>query len=210
MKNILCFGDSNTWGYNPDTKDRYPWGIRWTSKLQEKFDESRVRIIEEGLCGRTTVFDDISRPNRKGVNTLKEIFDKTVDIDSVILMLGTNDCKTYYGNSEEEIANGVEECLDIILQHVSKDKVLLISPIHLGEEVWKDEFDPEFNKNSVLVSKKLSKAFEKVARERNINFLAASEYANPSLSDQEHLDVSGHSKLADAIFESVSLNFKCA
>ena len=210
MKNILCFGDSNTWGYNPDTKERYPWGIRWTSKLQEKLYGDNINIIEQGLCGRTTIFEDKTRPNRKGVNTLKEIFSEKSKIDSVILMLGTNDCKTYYGNTEFDIAKGVEECLDTILKYVSPDKVLLISPITLGEDVWKDEFDPEFNRNSVEVSKHLKAAYEKVASERKVHFLAASEYVGPSKSDQEHLDVNGHSILAEAIFKSVETNWKCA
>ncbi|MDO4187502.1 MAG: GDSL-type esterase/lipase family protein [Lachnospiraceae bacterium] len=210
MKNILCFGDSNTWGYNPRTKERFPWGVRWTSRLQEKLDENNVHIIEQGLCGRTTVFEDETRPNRKGVNTLKEIFDETSDIDSVILMLGTNDCKTYYGNTANEIAKGVEECLDLVLQHISPENVLLISPIVLGDEVWKDEFDPEFNRNSVVVSKKLKEQYEKLAIEKNVHFLAASEFAVPSVSDQEHMDEVGHSMLADAILESVRHDLRCA
>ncbi len=210
MKNILCFGDSNTWGYNPDTKERYPWGIRWTSKLQEKLADSNIHIIEQGLCGRTTAFEDISRPNRNGVNALKEIFAKPAEIDSVILMLGTNDCKTYYGNSAGEIAYGVDQCLDQILQYVSPKQVLLVSPIQLGEEVWREEYDPEFNQNSVLVSKELKASFQNIAKKRNVHFLAASEYADPSRADQEHLDVDGHNKLAEAIFESVKQNWKCA
>lgn len=206
MKNILCFGDSNTWGYNPETKDRYPREIRWTGLLQDKFSKESVHIIEQGLCGRTTVFEDKTRPNRKGINTLKEIFDTEENIDSVVLMLGTNDCKTYYGNSEHEIADGVDACLDVILQHVLPKKILLISPITLGDNVWKKEFDPEFNNASVQVSKKLKKAYENVAKDRKVNFLAASEYAYPSEADQEHMDVLGHSSLADAIYESVKEN----
>ena len=66
MKQILCFGDSNTWGYNGENRERFPWGVRWTSLLQEKFAENRmdVRIIEEGLVGRTTVFEDPLRDSR--------------------------------------------------------------------------------------------------------------------------------------------------
>ena len=210
MENILCFGDSNTWGYNPNTKERYPWGIRWTSKLQDKFRKEDVHIIEQGLCGRTTVFEDRTRPDRNGVNTLKEIFKGENDIDSVILMLGTNDCKTYFGNTEKEIAEGVEECLDLVLKYIAPEKILLVSPIILGENVWKDEFDPEFNRNSVLVSKKLKLAYEQAAKKRNVHFLAASEYANPSDADQEHMDERGHSDLAEAIFNSVKSNWKCA
>ncbi|MCQ2519827.1 MAG: GDSL-type esterase/lipase family protein [Lachnospiraceae bacterium] len=204
MKNILCFGDSNTWGYNPHTRgSRFPEGVRWTSRLQEKLSNNDIHIIEQGLCGRTTVFEDRTRPNLKGISALRDIFDESIDIDSVILMLGTNDCKTYYGNTPDDIAKGIEECLDIVLKHVSPDNVLLVSPIALGEQVWRDEFDPEFNSNSVQVSKGLKAAYERLAREKSVHFLAASEYAGPSDSDQEHLDEQGHSKLANAIFENL-------
>lgn len=209
MENILCFGDSNTWGYNPVNGERYPWGIRWTSKLQEKLSAD-ARILEQGLCGRTTVFEDRTRPNRKGVNSLKEIFSEINNIDSVILMLGTNDCKTYYDNTEAEITKGVEACLDLVLRYVAPEKVLLVSPIELGEDVWRDEFDPEFNKKSVVVSRNLKASYEELAEKRSVRFLAASEYAKPSSADQEHMDENGHSDLADAIFDSIKTNWKCA
>ena len=50
MKQILCFGDSNTWGYDGESRTRLPWGVRWTSLLQEKLENKDVRVIEEGLC----------------------------------------------------------------------------------------------------------------------------------------------------------------
>ena len=211
MKNILCFGDSNTWGYNPELRgERYPWGIRWTSKLQEKLSSSEVHIIEQGLCGRTTVFEDISRPDRNGAATLETLFDIEKNIDSVILMLGTNDCKTYYGNSEKDIANGIDECLNLILKHVAPEQVLLVSPIQLGDDVWKDEFDPEFCATSVGVSKKLKDEYQKIAEEKSIHFLAASDYAKPSDADQEHMDANGHNNLAEAIYNCVNANWRCA
>ena len=49
MRQILCFGDSNTWGLSPETHDRFPWGVRWTSLLQEKVKWEEIRILEEGL-----------------------------------------------------------------------------------------------------------------------------------------------------------------
>ena len=48
MKQVLCFGDSNTWGYNPKTGDRFPWGVRWTSILQQNIEKDDIRVIEEG------------------------------------------------------------------------------------------------------------------------------------------------------------------
>ena len=199
MKKILCFGDSNTWGYNPETKDRYPAEIRWTGVLQHMLEKNEVSVIEQGLCGRTTVYEDSYRPNRKGDDTLKALMKKNQDVDYLILMLGTNDCKKNYHNSADEIADGIDACLDLILHYLKPEQVLLVSPIFLGENVWKKEFDPEFDQESVLVSRNLKKEYEKIARRRKVHFLAASEYADPSDADQEHMDTYGHLHLAQAI-----------
>ena len=63
MKQIVCFGDSNTYGYIPENGERYPWGVRWTSLLNEKLGYDKYHIEEEGLCGRTTIFEDPLRDN---------------------------------------------------------------------------------------------------------------------------------------------------
>lgn len=203
MKQILCFGDSNTWGFIPETKERYPEGIRWTSLLQEKFDERQIQILEEGLCGRTTVFEDQTRPGRKGIASLSRILKQYSSIDAAVLMLGTNDCKSCYHNSAKTIANGIEDCLELLTKYVPAQKILLVSPIWLGEEVWKEEYDPEFDRESVAVSKQLREEYAKVAGRRKVPFMAASDYVSASRADQEHLSVIGHRILAEAIFEKL-------
>ena len=85
MKQILCFGDSNTWGLIPKTNKRYEWGVRWTSLLNESLNDKKeggYRVIEEGLCGRTTVFDDPLRDGRNGVKILPTITTDTI-IDNI-------------------------------------------------------------------------------------------------------------------------------
>lgn len=177
MKTILCFGDSNTWGYNPLTKERFSKEIRWTGRLQAMLENRDINIIEDG----------------------------------VVLMLGTNDCKTYNNSTSEEIAGGIDQCLEVILNHVPAQNVLLVSPILLGENVWKEEYDPEFNKHSVTISKELKHAYEKVARRRKVRFLAASDYVIPSKEDQEHLNENGHSRLAEVIYDELrQMYLKCA
>ena len=96
MKQILCFGDSNTYGYKPDKSGRFSWGVRWTSILAEKFGRD-VNVIEEGLCGRTTIFDDVFRAGRNGSESFPAILESHTPLDLIIIMLGTNDCKTVYG-----------------------------------------------------------------------------------------------------------------
>ena len=44
--NILCFGDSNTYGYKPDGTGRFDTDTRWTSLLQKKLGADH-RVIEE-------------------------------------------------------------------------------------------------------------------------------------------------------------------
>ena len=96
MKQILCFGDSNTWGYDGESRERLPWGVRWTSLLQEKLNKEEYRVIEEGLCGRTTVFEDPLRDGRKGTALLPTLLETHAQVDVITLMLGTNDCKTVF------------------------------------------------------------------------------------------------------------------
>lgn len=133
-REILCFGDSNTYGLIPGTKERYKENIRWTGILQQKLKEKDCRIVEEGLCGRTTVFEDELRKNRKGSDLLPVLLESHAPIDQVVLMLGTNDCKSYYHASAEVIGLGVEKLIGQIRQAGEHIKILLVSPILLGEK----------------------------------------------------------------------------
>lgn len=201
MKEILCFGDSNTYGLIPKEGGRYDRNTRWTGILEKHLYEKEYRIIEEGLCGRTTIFEDELREGRRGADLLPTLLESHAPLDRIILMLGTNDCKTYYNASPELIGLGIEKLLQQIKSADEKIKVLLISPIALGEEVWKPEYDPEFNENSVRVSKKLKAVYRKLAEKYGCDFLAASDVAEPSSVDMEHLNQEGHRKLAEAVLE---------
>ena len=159
MQQVLCFGDSNTWGYNPENGERFPWGIRWTSILQQKLANKDIRIIEEGLCGRTTVFEDPLRQGRKGVSLFPTLLE-THKPENIVIMLGTNDCKTVFSASPDVIGKGIRRLLIQAKQYSADSRILLVSPIHLGEQVWKDEFDPEFSPESVEVSRKLTDVYK--------------------------------------------------
>ena len=200
MKQILCFGDSNTWGLDGETGKRFPWEERWTGILQEKLADRDIRIVEEGLCGRTTIFEDPLRLGRRGTELLPTLLE-THTPDAVVLMLGTNDCKTFYNASAEVIGLGVERLVEQIRKADKNIRILLISPIQLGEGVWEQGYDPEFNEKSVEVSKGLKAVYQKVAQKYGCDFLAASDVAEPSKEDREHLNEEGHKKLAEAVLE---------
>ena len=201
MKQILCFGDSNTFGLIPGTGNRYDWNIRWTGILDKNLREKGYRIIEEGLCGRTTVFDDSFREGRKGADILPTLLESHNPIDIVILMLGTNDCKTIYNATAETIGKGIQRLLQQIKQKSPQAKIILVSPIYLGQGVGEKGFDSEFDDSSVETSENLHKVYNRIADENEIYYLKASGYANPSPQDREHLDENGHRKLAEGLLD---------
>ncbi len=201
MKSILAFGDSNTWGLIPGTRRRYPWGIRWTSLLQECCKS--VQVIEEGLCGRTTVFEDEFRLGRKGLTSLPVILETHYPLDAAIIMLGTNDCKSAYKASARSIGKGLELCLDEIERAVPRERIVVISPMLLGNEVWKADRDPEFGERSVTICRALRDVYEGIAVRRKMAFLAASDYVTASLADDEHMDEVGHRVFASAVYEKL-------
>jgi lysophospholipase L1-like esterase len=195
MKEILCFGDSNTYGLIPGTKNRYGRDTRWTGLIEQQLYGKGCRIIEEGLCGRTTVFEDELREGRKGAAFLPTLLESHAPVDRVVLMLGTNDCKTYNHASADRIGKGIEKLIQQIRKADPAIDILLVSPIELGEDVWKPGFDPEF----VKVSKQLKQTYLKIAWKYGCDFLAASDVAKPSKADMEHMNEKGHKNLAKAI-----------
>lgn len=203
MKQILCFGDSNTYGLIPENGGRYVWEERWTGILNDAVAPKGYRVIEEGLCGRTTVFDDPFRPGRNGAKMLPIILETHAPVDVMIVMLGTNDCKPIYDASAKVIGKGITVLLEQIAQKIPTAKILLVSPIALGERVWEDAFDPEFNRTSVQTAKELAGVYREIAEEKKIYFLDASQYAAPGEADREHLDKIGHQQMAKAIYEAL-------
>lgn len=201
MITILAFGDSNTWGLIPGTKERFPWEKRWTGILQNKC--GAVRIIEEGLCGRTTVFEDAERPGRNGSTALPLILESQSPLDAAVVMLGTNDCKRIYSASADAIGNGIEICLDEIQKYIPANSILLISPILLGEDIWKADKDPEFDKRSVEICSRIKDVYKRIAEKRKIAFLSASDHVSADSLDSEHMNEEGHRILASVIYDKL-------
>ena len=200
MKEILCYGDSNTWGMIAGTEDRYPWGVRWPSILQEMLCPEEVRILEDGLAGRTTDMDDCNsnRPGRNGLACLPALLEAHRPLDGVVLMLGTNDCKVSYSRTAAEIAAGLEQCIETILQEIEPAKLLVIAPPLIGERVG--EFDSDFDKRSAELSRQLYPEFKKITDSKGLMLVNAADFAQPGTGDYLHLDEAGHKAVAEGIY----------
>lgn len=199
MKTILAFGDSNTWGLVPGSNPHVRYGddVRWTGILQKRLEDTRV--VEEGLCGRTTIFEDPYRPGRRALSVLSFILESQAPFDQVILMLGTNDCKSVYHSSPTEIAAGMEQCLVEVEKYLSPKDILLVSPVLLGEKVFEKDLD--FDRTSISICKELKSEYEKIAKRHGTKFLAASDVVKVDEADDEHLNETGHSIFANVIYD---------
>lgn len=198
--NILCFGDSNTFGTNP-SGGRWGRYTRWTGRLQQLLGEAYY-VIEEGFSGRTTVFDDPLVPGRNGRAALPYALTCHRPLDLVIIMLGTNDLKHHFSALPASIARGAGELVNMVQRYdygpFKAPQVLLVSPILVGEDVEHSiyvDYGPEAFENSKL----LAAQYEKVAKARGCHFFDAATVAAPSRIDQLHMDAESHEALAQAL-----------
>lgn len=90
MPTVVCYGDSNTWGYEPGTEARLDRETRWTGVLQRELGDD-VHVVEEGLNSRTTIFDDPTSAGRSGLAYLPIVLETHAPVDVLVLLLGTND-----------------------------------------------------------------------------------------------------------------------
>ena len=193
MKNILCFGDSNTWGYSPVDGTRYPLDIRWTGVLQKSLGAD-YRIIEEGLNGRTTFINEDERPFRSGSDVLQIILESHRPLDFVIIMLGTNDLKVEFNLSVEEIAQGAKTLCEMVLnsEYLADNipQILLVSPTQIGSTVIPDQ--EEFFNKARGQSLQFAEYYEKAAAELGVHFLDAAKIVKVSEVDGVHWDADQH------------------
>ena len=200
MINILCFGDSNTNGTNP-AGGRWPRDKRWTGILQRLLGEDYY-VIEEGCGGRTTVFEDYLEPDKNGRAHLRVALRSHRPLDLVVIMLGTNDMKRRFNLLPADIACGAAELGKLVESFdygagFPTPKVLLVSPIHLGEGIENSCFTG-FAPDSVDVSKALASYYEAQAAAHGWLYFDAATVAGPSIKDMLHMEAEDHLALARA------------
>lgn len=210
MKRILCFGDSNTWGYVPATAgERYGWETRWPGVLQQELG-SEYKVIEEALNGRTTVWDDPMSPGRNGSKHLPTVLETHTPIDLVIIALGVNDLKHHFHLNAIDIALGVATLAEIVAQsHAGRleasgirrsPDILLVAPAPPVESP--NPFGHKFD-GAPERSVGIGKAIAEVAVELGCATLDASQFVTIPDTDGIHLDEKGHSALGVAVGKSV-------
>lgn len=207
QKTIVCYGDSNTYGFNPKNGMRYPQNVRWTGRLAALLGDA-YQIVEEGCNGRTTVFDDPIEGWKNGLYYVKPCLNSHKPVDMVILMLGSNDLKRTFCASAEDIANGakrlVEEIYDFADQKQGfRPKVILVSPPVIGPAIVDSSFAYAFDETAIKRSEEFAKHYMQVARSCNCIFVNAAQYVTSSEVDGLHLSEDAHEALAIALKKAV-------
>jgi lysophospholipase L1-like esterase len=209
MKSILCYGDSNTWGCipltGPDPARRFPPATRWPGVLRRELGDG-YWVVEAGLSGRTTVWDDPLEPHRNGRKLLLPTLLTHQPLDLVIIMLGTNDLKHRMNASAAEIAQGAGVLVDIVAASGCgpggrAPQTLLVCPAPIAEV---DPFDDAFE-GGTEKSRRLAGHFAATAEARSCAFLDAGAFIESSDVDGIHLDEPQHAALGVAIAEQVRL-----
>ena len=205
-RRIVCFGDSNTWGYDAHTGDRFGRDIRYTGVLQDILKDEYI-IVEEGLCGRTSVFDDPLNDGLNGLKYLTPCLNTNSRLEWLTIMLGTNDCKERFGATPQNIADGVRrliraaKSLDV---WVSKPQIIVIAPPPMEKGCETAVFAGEMGRCSDK-SHKLAALYEVHARMEGCFYIDAGEFAQMNNIDYMHLDADSHKKLAKKIADILKL-----
>lgn len=202
-KRILCFGDSNTWGYIPGTAERYDEDERWTGIVQTMLGDG-YQIVEEGMTGRTTVFDTGFDDLLNGKKALGYILKSQLPLSATVVFLGTNDLCDHH---MERIELGITEIIRLIRNSnyiyrtktpVFPDgvKILLVAPLPYGETA---QIKDEIKKESHLYGE----TYKRVADNMGVKFLNPEGIVNASDIDGIHLTKEGHRKMAELIYKAL-------
>lgn len=215
QKNILCFGDSNTWGFIPGKLDyktfymeRYDLNTRYTGVLQQLLGDE-YRIIEEGLNGRTTNVDYKLQSGRNGATYLPPCLYSHSPLDLVTIFLGVNDMKAEFNRSAEAVAAGIEKLSRIVARSMfgadmqSPPKLLLIGyPIPVNED-YPDLDGSLIFDGAIERMKALAPMVQKIAEKIGADYLDCTDVPLSDI-DGIHLEEAGHRQIAERLAKKIT------
>jgi len=215
MKKIMVYGDSNTWGHNPNENDpingfpkRYEDHVRWASVMQDELGND-YQVLEQGFCGRTTVFDDPLGSNRNGLTSLEVCFRTCDPVDLIIIMLGTNDQKDVFGTDPMCIYYGLERLINQLKVYMRDSlsynaKIMIVNPARLSA-CADGSFVYGFTQKSVDMADGIRERYKVLAKEQGCEFFDADavEGVVVDKADGTHLTKQAHKNLGIAIAKKV-------
>lgn len=200
MKTLLAFGDSLTWGADPETGLRHARQHRWPEVLKAELGH-RVDVLSDGLGGRTTCYDDYTGPAcRNGARALSVALAAHMPLDLVIVMLGTNDLKPAHGGRAEAAFTGMRRLAEIVetfpyKPRSARPRLMIIAP----PPCVAGDSGQIAGGRSIAESQRLAPLYRKLAAELGHDFFDAGSVANASSIDGVHLDAANTQVLGRAL-----------
>ena len=210
-RQILCFGDSNTHGTCGDPAEgpaRFPWEERWTGRLQAALGPE-YRVIEEGLPGRTAVFDDPAEEGLQGLDYLVPCLKSHAPVDLLVVMLGTNDVRSCFAAPPVVICRGMERLLRAALAvdgwGPGGPRVLLLPPAPLPEAAERAPLTGEvMGPGCAEKSRALPALYRQLAERLDCGYFDPAPYVTYNPVDHMHLTRAAHARLAEALVPVVT------
>lgn len=207
-QHILCYGDSNTWGFCAATGGRYGDDVRWTRRLQEMLGADYL-VAEAGLNGRTTVFEDPLNEGLNGLHHLLPAMSHHAPLDLLVIMLGTNDTKERFAATPRNITDGLRRLvnkakgLDLLFNGGSP-RILIVAPIKIDERIYGEPLvAPGMGAGCVEKSHALPALFEELAQELGCDFMDCNPHVAPAYGDFMHFDPDSNQRFAAALTDKI-------
>jgi len=202
-KKVICFGDSLTWGHF-HSGIRFPLKDRWTYKLQELLGDG-YDVVEEGMRGRTTVLDDDAKPDRNGFFYLRPCIQSNTPVDHLVLFLGTNDAKSKFHLTADQIVRNIATLIDWIqnddraIGHATQ--IIVISPPRITVEFLEE--DSNFDASSAKLLTDISPKLKELAESKKVSFVDLSQDLQGGKDDGIHLSIHDQNKIAERIASTI-------
>ena len=206
-KRILCYGDSNTWGYIP-TGGRYDEDTRWPMRMQRILGDGYA-VVEEGFNGRTCVLDDPTEGGFKsGVSYLPPCLMSHNPLDVVIFLLGINDTKRRFGLTPMTIGQGMMQLVRAaklygINAAGDAPHIIITAPTPILDNLMDTRHAECFGEQAIAVSRGLGPELQRVSKLLRVDFFDAAPYAELSPLDAVHMTARGHIQLAEAMARKI-------
>ena len=209
---ILCYGDSNTYGYDPDpTNDRYAYSERWTGILQNRLGVN-YQILEEGKNGRATGYfpDGRTAAPEEGPEDLAAHLEKHQPVDILVIMLGTNDCAPGRGLRAEDVAAGLETLVIAAEKWADQNgavrpEIVIAVPPAANENILHASHAAQDLKDFYNKTREIGELYQDIAVRHNCLF-ADARSAEVSEVDCTHLTKEGHKQVAELLLNILLSN----
>ncbi len=203
MKHILVYGDSLSWGIIPNSRKRLSFDRRWPGVVENQLqgDGVTVRITENCLNGRRTVWSDPFKAGRDGSEGLAQLIEISSPLSLVVLLLGTNDFQIMHTNNAWMSAQGMSKLINIIRQAPLEPGMLVPDILVVAPPKMLAPKGPVAAKfeGAELKCVGLAEALKTVAEEQQVYFYDSADVTDASRVDGIHLDEDQHQVLGKAL-----------